>query len=295
MRNTSMLYASAALIMLTVASYSDALGANTSTIEVSVEGDGSVSSSPSGIECPQVCSGDYSKSEIVVLQARPALGQTFLGWAGSCAGVEETCSLKANKNALVVATFTQGEIAPPAPVPKTGQMNCYDATGAKISCSGTSQDGDIRAGTAWPTPRFSILGDGTARDDLTGLVWLQDGLCLSGNWQAALDRVAAVSDGSCGLTDGSAPGQWRMPNAKEMLSLVDYGTGSLPSPHPFTNLPNSGLTYGAWFWTSTTDVFNTDLAWVVLLGSWNSNSGTPGVRAVSKSLSSNFVLIVRDP
>jgi hypothetical protein len=33
-------------------------------------------------------------------------------------------------------------------------------------------DGEIRAGVAWPTPRFTDNGDGTATDNLTGLTWL---------------------------------------------------------------------------------------------------------------------------
>jgi len=48
-------------------------------------------------------------------------------------------------------------------LPETGQTACYnsevDEMGYQysvISCTGTGQDGDIRAGAAWPIPRFSI-------------------------------------------------------------------------------------------------------------------------------------------
>ena len=34
-------------------------------------------------------------------------------------------------------------------LPVTGQTKCYDPNGAEISCAGTGQDGDIRAGVAW--------------------------------------------------------------------------------------------------------------------------------------------------
>jgi len=52
-------------------------------------------------------------------------------------------------------------------LPQTGQARCYDS-------AGTGQDGDIRAGVAWPVPRFMDNGDGTVTDNLTGLIWTQN-------------------------------------------------------------------------------------------------------------------------
>jgi hypothetical protein len=40
-------------------------------------------------------------------------------------------------------------------IPQTGQTSCYDAAGSSIACSGTGQDGDKKAGVAWPDPRFT--------------------------------------------------------------------------------------------------------------------------------------------
>jgi hypothetical protein len=55
-----------------------------------------------------------------------------------------------------------------ARVLQTGQTQCWDAAGTPITCDGTGQDGDIQAGMAWPTPRFTDRGNGTVRDNLTG-------------------------------------------------------------------------------------------------------------------------------
>lgn len=33
-------------------------------------------------------------------------------------------------------------------LPRTGQTKCYDAAGTEITCAGTGQDGEIRAGVA---------------------------------------------------------------------------------------------------------------------------------------------------
>ena len=131
----------------------------------------------------------------------------------------------------------------PAPVPKTGQTTS-DAPG---------DDGDLQRGVAWPNPRFTNNGDGTITDNLTGLIWLRDANCSLFNaprtWDDALNIIVPqLEDGFCGLTDGSSPGDWRLPNIKELQSLIDFGerTPALPSGHPFTNVDSAN------YWTSTT-------------------------------------------
>ena len=54
-------------------------------------------------------------------------------------------------------------------LPQTGQTKCYDiydTAGTEITCAGTGQDGEIRAGVSWPSPRFQDNGDGTITDNL---------------------------------------------------------------------------------------------------------------------------------
>ncbi len=127
-----------------------------------------------------------------------------------------------------------------AGVPKTGQTTSY----------ASGDDGDMEAGIAWPSPRFTDNGDGTVTDNMTGLIWLKDADCFTGpsSWSTALSRANGVANGSCGLTDGSSAGDWRLPNVLELHSLIDFSryNPSLPTGHPFT---------GVWatdYWTSTT-------------------------------------------
>lgn len=91
-------------------------------------------------------------------------------------------------------------------LPKTGQTTCYDSAGV-IPCTGTGQDGDIRAGVAWPSPRFTDNGNGTITDHLTGLTWLKNVNCFGDQeWATALNLANNLHSGQCGLTDGSAAG-----------------------------------------------------------------------------------------
>ena len=84
--------------------------------------------------------------------------------------------------------------------------------------------------------RFIDNHNGTIRDMETGLVWLKDANCGSlldpdgeANWYEAVEAVAALADGTCGLTDGSAPGDWRLPHPVEYLNFLsdDYVSPAL--------------------------------------------------------------------
>jgi len=134
-------------------------------------------------------------------------------------------------------------LAQPARVPQTGQTQCWDINGNPTPCDGTGEDGDYQAGVEWPRSRFTDRGDGTVRDNLTGLIWLKDGLCdgggsFDGTWWGALTMANTLASGICGLTDRSVAGDWRLPNIRELQSLVDFGQANpaLPAGHPFTRL-----------------------------------------------------------
>ena len=56
------------------------------TLTVTVNGEGTVTSSPSGINCGTDCSQDFSQNSTVVLTAEAAAGFEFTGWSGACSG-----------------------------------------------------------------------------------------------------------------------------------------------------------------------------------------------------------------
>lgn len=152
----------------------------------------------------------------------------------------------------------RGLASGPAKLWKTGQSQCFDQTGNSLPCAGSGQDGEIQAGLAWPTPRFTDNQDGTVTDKLTDLIWLKQAGCLQDLvWSEAVAGANSLQSGACGLTDGSAAGDWRLPNTWEMTSLIDFSRyPALPANHPFTNLPNQ------YHWTSTTFPVSTEQAYL---------------------------------
>ncbi len=122
---------------------------------------------------------------------------------------------------------------------------------------------------------FTDNSNGTVTDNLTGLIWLKDANCFGVRpWDEGVSGEGAawdcfyLEDGGCGLTDGSTVGEWRLPNRKELLSLIDLdyyypalsntaGTGQWSEYDPFTDVQSNN------YWSSTTDAGSTSYAWRV--------------------------------
>jgi hypothetical protein len=75
------------------------------TLDVSVAGNGTVTSSPPGVSCPSVCTMNYSSGTPVTLTAAPAGGATFNSWGGACSG-NGSCLLTMNSIESVTAMFS---------------------------------------------------------------------------------------------------------------------------------------------------------------------------------------------
>jgi uncharacterized repeat protein (TIGR01451 family) len=142
-------------------------------------------------------------------------------------------------------------------LPKTGQTKCYDTSGNEISCTGTGQDGEIQAGVAWPSPRFTVSGD-CVTDNLTGLMWAKNGNLPDGTktWDQAIDYCSNLTLG--GYTD------WRLPNVNELESLINANEDDIAAwlnAQGFTNVQAYG------YWSSTTYAYYPDYAWGVYMRS----------------------------
>jgi len=125
-------------------------------------------------------------------------------------------------------------------IPKTGQSVSYRAR----------DDGELQLGIPWPNSRFTTNGDGTITDQFTGLVWLEDADYFSADHRD--DQISECNNledyGSYPLEDGSAKGDWRMPNRNELRSLFNYGESNCAT---WLNGFGFDEVLGSTYWSST--------------------------------------------
>ena len=121
------------------------------------------------------------------------------------------------------------------------------ATGQTTSYA-PGDDGALRLGL-----QLSYLDNrnGTVTDNNTGFMWekkTDQNVNENYTWQGALDYVTALNSmnggaGYAGYND------WRLPNIRELLSIVDY-SHSNPSVDPIFGPTTGALVYAA-YWSST--------------------------------------------
>lgn len=71
-------------------------------------GTGSVTSSPSGINCPGTCTANFKNGTSVTLTAAPATGFTFVNWTGACTVTTPQCAVSSPASNMATATATFG-------------------------------------------------------------------------------------------------------------------------------------------------------------------------------------------
>ncbi|BDD12116.1 hypothetical protein FUAX_45480 (plasmid) [Fulvitalea axinellae] len=111
----------------------------------------------------------------------------------------------------------------------------------------------VRGNTEYGKNNYVDNGDGTVSDLATGLMWQKADDGVARNWKDALSYSENLELAS--YTD------WRLPNAKELQSIVDYSrspqTTDSPAINPIfktteINDPNGNPGHYPYFWTSTT-------------------------------------------
>ncbi|MEO5333589.1 MAG: DUF1566 domain-containing protein [Magnetococcus sp. YQC-5] len=113
--------------------------------------------------------------------------------------------------------------------------------------------------------RFIDNKNGTVTDSETKLILLKNANCFgSKSWADAMSVAANLSgDGSCGLTDNSMPGDWRLPTHPSQASNVLDGELAV-----LYAAKKSSVFVGAqsdYYWSSTTYASSTSYAWFVNL------------------------------
>lgn len=135
-----------------------------------VNGSGTVTSSPSGISCGSVCAANVTNGASITLTATPASGSTFTGWSGDCSGTG-TCTLTMNSDRSAVANFL-GTATPPPGVSISASPSsvALTATSCSPSTCVVSKTITITSSTAWTStvPGFGSLPTGYTVTPSTG-------------------------------------------------------------------------------------------------------------------------------
>ncbi|MBU0755401.1 MAG: DUF1566 domain-containing protein [Planctomycetes bacterium] len=139
----------------------------------------------------------------------------------------------------------------------------------------------VRGNTSYGVNDFVNNGNGTITDNATGLMWMQSDSGTAYDWEEALDYAENL--------EYADHDDWRLPNAKELQSIVDYTrspttTGS-PAINPIFNtssiIDETGGTNYPFFWTGTTHINWTDdpggFACYVAFGQGWGYFGPPGM------------------
>lgn len=149
------------------------------TLTVTVNGEGAVTSAPSGINCRPRCRLHAKKGAKVTLTAHPNAGEAFSHWSAPC-GTHVKCTVKMTGSRVVHAFFKQvpppPPPPPPPPVPKAGHY------------VGTYTDGTFF--------NFDVSGSAASNFDFDFNGHCSDGGTSSDNGFVVSGPFTAASDGS---------------------------------------------------------------------------------------------------
>jgi len=233
---------------------------------------------PSGAvaQCCGDCNGD---NEVTIEEIITAVNRTLEGCAndGICSAASCPAQLATCRDELTACQAHAGQR-----FPASGQTTAY----------GPGSDGDVRAGAALS---YTDNGDGTITDNNTGLMWekkdQKDGGIHNMNdtytWGMTSEPYTMngtmVTEFLAGLNRApcfAGHCDWRIPNVKELQSIVDY---EIPYPGPTVNAafntncvagctvngsggPMCSCTGSDFYWSCTTYRVNPSYAWVVGFG-----------------------------
>jgi hypothetical protein len=109
-------------------------------VKKSGPGTGTVTSSPSGINCGSQCDTPFFQDQMVTLTAHPGSGSGFAGWAGACTGSKTTCQVTMTQARTVTAKFLPGtttSLSSSLNPAKKGRKVTYTATVSPHPSGGT--------------------------------------------------------------------------------------------------------------------------------------------------------------
>lgn len=206
------------------------------------DGNGTVTSSPAGINCGGDCQEDYVEGTQVTLTATPLGTSRFTGWSGACSGTGG-CVVTMNSPQSVTATFA-GQAAPVISnlnVSVTGLNDCDlgdgDAPGSSQqgTFDYTDEDGDVTANGVVHVE--FVFDDGSSgafdvfpsfSDGFGGSVSIS--LCTRFASTTSITRTFTLIDSSGNVSNALMATISRPPGANSVgeVSSKSIDTGSIP-------------------------------------------------------------------
>ncbi len=138
-----------------------------------------------------------------------------------------------------------------------GRIKGYPAAGGPGGADKTYYVRFCRGNEAYGENEFADNGDGTITDNATALMWSQADSGAGMDWEDALAYARQMNDaGYLGYSD------WRLPNAKELQSIVDYSrspdtttSAAIDPLFDATGITNlAGEADYGFYWTGTTHI-----------------------------------------
>jgi len=145
----------------------------------------------------------------------------------------------------------------------------------QITSFADGDDGYYQKGYPQNGVRFVDNGDGTITDMATGLMWIKDPSQIGGDWGSPGSPTTttwAVAITRCNALEYAGYSDWRLPNIKELYSIVDIGEKN-PS---INNIYDNTIVDN--YWSSSTKKNITSYKWVVVF-----DFGSVGTKAGSGS------------
>lgn len=168
------------------------------TVTAPAAGQGTITSNPSGINCPTTCTASFASGTKVTLTVTPGTNYLFTGWGGACSGM--SCTITLTSAETVSANFSAG-----------------DGVSVALAGSGTGTVTSTPAGINCPTTCAATFAKGTS----VVLTETPGTNFYFGGWTGACTGSTA-----CNVTVNAAENITATFTAGDVLTISTTGTGT---------------------------------------------------------------------